>query len=127
VERALALAPQGTVALVVPSPIADLVGYRAVRRVVRKTHTPCEPLLEFGQDAFESVTQPCFALVAEVKKGLRAHEAEPDERPFRLVERQRAGAVAAEVSRPARSRSSRSCPSSRASCSARWGFKRPVA
>ena len=65
VERALRLAPQGTVALVVPSPIADLHGYRAVRRAVRATHTPCEPMLEFGQDAFASVTQPCFALIAE--------------------------------------------------------------
>ncbi|HEX2669696.1 MAG TPA: N-6 DNA methylase, partial [Polyangiaceae bacterium] len=67
VERALRLAPQGTVALVVPSPIADLHGYRWVRRAVRSTHTPCEPMLEFGQDAFASVTQPCFALIAEAR------------------------------------------------------------
>jgi N-6 DNA Methylase len=100
VERALRLAPQGTVALVVPSPIADLHGYRAVRRAVRATHCPREPMLEFGQDAFTSVTQPCFALIAEASLGdapLVAAEA-----PFRLVERQRAGAVAAEVSPPAR-------------------------
>ncbi len=100
VERALQLAPQGTVALVVPSPIADLQGYRAVRRVVRRTHTPCEPMLEFGQDAFESVTQPCFALIAEASTGSTPHEAEASETPFRLAERQRAGAVAAEVTPP---------------------------
>ncbi len=100
VERALRLAPQGTVALLVPSPIADLQGYRAVRRVVRSSHTPCEPMLEFGQDAFESVTQSCFALIAEARTGSAAHEREALETPFRLVERQRAGAVAAEVSPP---------------------------
>ncbi len=98
VERALRLAPQGTVALVVPSPIADLQGYRAVRHVVRSSHTPCEPMLEFGQDAFESVTQPCFALIAEARTGSAARDAE--ERPFRLAERQRAGGAAAEVLPP---------------------------
>jgi hypothetical protein len=100
VERALGLAPQGTVALVVPSPIADLQGYRAVRRVVRRSHTPCEPMLEFGQDAFESVTQPCFALIAEASTGSTPHDAAAGESPFRLAERQRAGAVAAEVTPP---------------------------
>ncbi len=88
VERALRLAPQGTVALVVPSPIADLHGYRAVRRAVRATHTPCEPMLEFGQDAFASVTQPCFALVAEASTGSATPSA-AEEPPFRLAERQR--------------------------------------
>jgi len=99
VERALRLAPQGTVALVVPSPIADLHGYRAVRRAVRATHTPCEPMLEFGQDAFASVTQPCFALIAEVSTGSDPAHAS-DEQPFRLVERQRAAGSAAEVKAP---------------------------
>ena len=99
VERALRLAPQGTVALVVPSPIADLQGYRAVRRAVRSLHTPSEPMLEFGQDAFESVTQPCFALIAEARTG--SVEAEPgSDAPFRLAERQRAGALAVEVHPP---------------------------
>lgn len=99
VERALRLAPQGTVALVVPSPIADLQGYRAVRRAVRATHTPCEPLLEFGQDAFESVTQPCFALIADARTGNERSDAVADA-PFRLSERQRAGGVAAELAAP---------------------------
>ena len=100
VERALQLAPQGRVALLVPSPIADLQGYRAVRRVVRSSHTPCEPMLEFGQDAFESVTQSCFALIAEPRTGDVANTREDPDRPFRLAERQRAGAVAAEVTAP---------------------------
>ncbi len=99
VERALHLAPQGTVALVVPSPIADLQGYRAVRRAVRASHTPCEPMLEFGQDAFESVTQPCFALIADARTGCAALDPTSD-LPFRLAERQRAGAVALEVKPP---------------------------
>jgi len=100
VERALRLAPQGTVALVVPSPIADLHGYRAVRRVVRATHTPSEPMLEFGQDAFASVTQPCFALIAEASTGNDATFV-ADEQPFRLAERQRAAGSAVEVRAPA--------------------------
>ncbi|MEP7049303.1 MAG: N-6 DNA methylase [Pseudomonadota bacterium] len=99
VERALRLAPQGTVALVVPSPIADLDGYRAVRRAVRSGHTPCEPMIEFGQDAFESVTQPCFALIAEARTGSSLPH-ESDAAPFRLAERQRAGGQAAEVAPP---------------------------
>ena len=106
VERALRLAPQGTVALVVPSPIADLHGYRAVRRVVRATHTPCEPMLEFGQDAFTSVTQPCFALIAEASTGSAStpqvdEHINENEQPFRLAERQRATGSAAEVLAPA--------------------------
>jgi N-6 DNA Methylase len=99
VERALRLAPQGTVALVVPSPLADLHGYRAVRRAVRGSHTPCEPMLEFGQDAFLSVTQPCFALIAEASTGT-APPGTLAEQPFRLAERQRAGGLAAEVLPP---------------------------
>jgi hypothetical protein len=99
VERALRIAPQGTVALVVPSPIADLDGYRAVRRAVRAGHTPCEPMLEFGQDAFASVTQPCFALIAEATTGSSASEGAADA-AFSLAERQRAGAEAALVAAP---------------------------
>ncbi|HEY4106993.1 MAG TPA: N-6 DNA methylase [Polyangiaceae bacterium] len=98
VERAARIAPRGTIALVVPSPIADLAGYRAVRRVVRRTHTPCEPMLEFGQDAFASVTQPCFALIAAANPEA-VSEAVTDE-PFRLVERQRAQASAVELTPP---------------------------
>jgi hypothetical protein len=83
VERATQIAPRGVVALVVPSPIADLDGYRAVRRVATSQHRPREPLLEFGQDAFEAVTQPCFALVLDPAEG------EPSDRSWKLMERQR--------------------------------------
>jgi hypothetical protein len=83
VERATQIARSGVIALVVPSPIADLDGYRAVRRVATSRHRPREPLLEFGQDAFEAVTQPCFALVLDPAEG------EAGDRPWKLMERQR--------------------------------------
>lgn len=98
VERALELAPQGLIALLVPSPLADLDGYRAMRRRLFATHEPCEPLLEFGQDAFSFVTQPCFALVARA----RSHPAAPeDARSFVLCERSRLGTEARTVAAPA--------------------------
>jgi methylase of polypeptide subunit release factors len=95
VERAAELAPRGVVALILPSPIADLAGYAPVRRTLAATHTPVEPMLEFGQDAFENVVQPCFALVA-------APGADPagGEREWRLIERQRARVSAEEVAVP---------------------------
>jgi len=95
VERAAELAPHGVVALLVPSPIADLDGYKAVRRTLTASHRPREPLLELGQDAFESVVQPCFVLVAEPDPGAQA-----DDRPWRLAERQRVGGAAEAVRVP---------------------------
>lgn len=101
VECALRMAARGSVALVVPSPIADLQGYRAVRRAVRLAHVPAEPLLEFGQDAFASVTQPCFALIAHARPSGSTPTVDPDpDAPLRLAERQRAGAAALEVAPP---------------------------
>jgi len=53
-------------------------------------------LLELGQDAFESVTQPCFALVAAPRK-----DPEPTpERAFVLTERQRSAGAAAQLQTP---------------------------
>ncbi len=95
VERAAGLAPRGTVALLVPSPLADLDGYRAARRALTARHVVREPLLELGQDAFDSVVQPCFALIADA-----SDSAQSDERPWRLSERQRAAGEAAEVRPP---------------------------
>lgn len=95
VERSAALAPSGTLALLLPSPIADLDGYRAVRRAVTARHVVREPLLEFGQDAFESVVQPCFALVADADP-----EAVESDRAWCLVERQRAASAAEAVRVP---------------------------
>jgi len=96
VELGARLAPRGVVALLVPSPIADLDGYRHVRSVLAKSHAVQEPLLELGQDAFEGVTQPCFALVAAPRQ---TPEPEP-ERPFVLTERRRSVGAAAEVQAP---------------------------
>lgn len=96
VELAARLAPRGVVALLIPSPVADLDGYRFVRRALTESHAVCEPLLELGQDAFESVTQPCFALVA---KPSATPAAEP-ERPFVLSERRRVLQAAAELCTP---------------------------
>ncbi|MCB9581471.1 MAG: N-6 DNA methylase [Polyangiaceae bacterium] len=96
VERAAALAPRGTIALIVPSPLSDLDGYRPVRHVLAESHTPREPLLELGQDAFVGVTQPCIVLIADPGADPRGGD-----RAWRLVERQRSAAQAAEVSVPA--------------------------
>lgn len=96
VELAARLAPRGVIALLIPSPLADLDGYRPVRSALAASHRPCEPLLELGQDAFESVTQPCFALVA-------APRGEPEPVPgraFVLSERTRAAASAVELRTP---------------------------
>jgi hypothetical protein len=96
VELAARLAPRGVVALLIPSPLADLAGYRPVRSVLAASHAPCEPLLELGQDAFESVTQPCFALVAAPRQ---KSEADPG-RSLVLSERTRAASSAAELCTP---------------------------
>lgn len=99
VERAAELAPGGVVSLVLPSPIADLDGYRFARAALCARHAPCEPMLEFGQDAFSEVVQPCFALVAEPRSGALGEPARA-ERPWQLMERARAGAVARAVEPP---------------------------
>lgn len=96
IELAGRLAPQGVVALLIPSPVADLNGYRAVRRALAASHAVQEPLLELGQDAFASVTQPCFALVAAPR---REPAALPD-RAFVLTERRRAAGAAAALRPP---------------------------
>lgn len=96
VELAASLAPRGVVALLIPSPLADLDGYRPVRSALAASHSPCEPLLELGQDAFESVTQPCFALVAAPRE---TSESDPG-RSLVLSERSRAAASAAELCTP---------------------------
>lgn len=100
VERAAELAPAGVVALVVPSPLADLDGYAPARRALASTHAVCEPMLEFGQDAFLEVTQPCFALIAEPCSNEAASGAELG-RPFRLRERARLDSSARTLEVPA--------------------------
>lgn len=95
IERAAALARRGRLALLIPSPVADLDGYRPARAGLTRTHRVREPLLEFGQDAFEQVTQPCFALQAEP-----AANAAMTDGPWPLVERQHSRAKAAAVQVP---------------------------
>ncbi len=96
IERAARLAPRGVVALLVPSPVADLAGYRHVRSALSVGHAVCEPLLELGQDAFESVTQPCFALIAEPRTEL----APASDTAWLLTERARAANVASQLAAP---------------------------
>ena len=95
VERAVRLAPEGVIGLVLPSPVADLDGYAAVRRALTARHEPREPLLEFGQDAFDAVVQPCFALIADPVPPRSGRD-----EPWRLAERQRAGAAARPIAVP---------------------------
>lgn len=64
VERATRIAPRGVLSLLLPSSVSDLTGYQATRETVELAHEVLEPLEEYGQDAFESVVQPCFGLVA---------------------------------------------------------------
>lgn len=99
VERAAELAPKGVVALLVPSPLADLDGYRPTRLALGRSHQVCEPMLEFGQDAFAEVTQPCFALVARPRRPGSDELAEPG-RPFRLIERAHSDGIAKSVEVP---------------------------
>jgi hypothetical protein len=96
VELAARIAPRGVLALLIPSPVADLAGYRHVRRALSSSHAVCEPLLELGQDAFENVTQPCFALVAAP----RTEPSPEPERPFVLDERRSAKSAASAVAAP---------------------------
>ena len=96
VELAARLAPRGVVALLIPSPLADLAGYRHVRSALAESHAVQEPLLELGQDAFASVTQPCFALVAAP----RTSPALEPECAFVLTERRRAAGAASELQTP---------------------------
>lgn len=97
VELAAKLSPRGVVALLMPSPVADLDGYRPARAALSMSHAVVEPLLELGQDAFEGVTQPCFALVALP----RSAPCPTPGRPFVLTERSRAASAASDVSAPA--------------------------
>ena len=85
VERAAALAPHGTVALLLPSSLSDLDGYQNARICFTETHCPDEPLREYGQNAFPGVVQPCFGLVGRA----RTAPGIGSPRPWALVERAR--------------------------------------
>jgi hypothetical protein len=88
VERAVNLAPLGSVSLLLPSSVSDLDGYKSTRACLMDAHRPNEPLPEFGQDAFSGVVQPCFGLIASPRT---CQEPEPT-RAWILQERSRSGA-----------------------------------
>ena len=99
VERAASLAPRGTVALLLPSPVADLDGYRSVRAALTRTHRVRASMTEFGQDAFEGVTQPCFALLADSAEA-RGDIAVASTERWLLSERQRVAGTASTLEIP---------------------------
>ncbi|HEY5958381.1 MAG TPA: N-6 DNA methylase, partial [Polyangiaceae bacterium] len=118
VELAAKLTPRGRIALLVPSPIADLNGYRPMRRALTRTHRPAAELVEYGQDAFEGVVQPCFGLIADA-----ATDAVMNDGPFSLIERSglSVGAVRLEV--PAAITRLASLPRFSPDCFREYGFQ----
>lgn len=95
VELATRLAPSGRVALLLPSPVADLDGYRAVREVATAKHELMLPLPELGGDAFAGVTQPSFGLLLSAKAGATGSGS-----AWRLEERRSRASEASELSLP---------------------------
>ncbi len=57
-------APGGAVGLILPTSVADLDGYRAVREAHDRACAVRGELESFGDGAFEGVFQPCMALVS---------------------------------------------------------------
>jgi len=65
VERSASLLkPGGRLALLVPTPMADLAGYGATREALARVALVDDPLEELGFDQFESVVQPTMILAA---------------------------------------------------------------
>lgn len=95
VELAARLCPRGRLALLVPSPLADLAGYRPMRHTLTRTHRVDPELVEYGQDAFEGVVQPCFCLLADAVTEPTASDA-----PFALTERTSRQAAARALAPP---------------------------
>jgi len=100
VQRATELAPRGVISLLLPSSVADLDGYASCRAALCATHVPAEPLLEYGQDAFPGVVQPCFGLVATPRRAPLATDEERS-RPWVLAERARLRGDARAIGVPA--------------------------
>ncbi len=88
VERAAELAPRGRVALLLPSALSDLDGYRAARAALAETHVVVEPLAELGQDAFSGVVQPSFVLLADARTSSERPPPAEAARAWRLLEKQ---------------------------------------
>ncbi|MCA9639675.1 MAG: N-6 DNA methylase [Polyangiaceae bacterium] len=118
VELATKLAPRGRVALLLPSPVADLDGYRAVREVATAHHRLMLPLPELGSDAFPGVTQPSFGLLLEPDDSATAcGEA------WKLVERQSRASAASELSKPQVLQRLAELPTLPAACFGERGFQ----
>lgn len=120
-QRAAELAPQGVISLLLPSSLSDLDGYRHARGCLRRTHRPDEPLLEYGEDAFPGVVQPCFGLVAIPHHGQLMGV--DDSAPFRLEERAARSGVGAEVAPPEALLRLREGPRLPRECFAELGFQ----
>lgn len=73
VELAVRLST-GRVGLLLPGQVRELAGYGPLRAFVRRNCTVLE-CPEYGEDAFEGVTQPCCALILE--RGASTGGAEP--------------------------------------------------
>lgn len=70
VERSASLLkPDGRLALLVPTPMADLAGYGATREALSLVARVDDPLEELGFDQFESVVQPTMILSATAVAG----------------------------------------------------------
>jgi len=119
-ERAAQLAPHGLVSLLLPSSLSDLDGYRAARAAVAQSHVPHEPLLEYGQDAFSGVVQPCFGLVASPRSDVPPPDAG---RPWRLRERTRHHLGAAHQEVPAALQALASLPKLPPACFGELGLQ----
>lgn len=118
VELATKLAPRGRVALLLPSPVADLDGYRAVREVATARHGLMLPLPELGGDAFPGVTQPSFGLLLDADQN-----AVPRAEAWRLVERDSRASAACELERPQVLRRLADLPTLPAGCFGERGFQ----
>lgn len=80
IERAAQLlAPGGRLALLVPTTVADLDGYRATRAALAERANVDEPIVELGFEQFDGVVQPTMILCATARSE-RSDEPEPHRR-----------------------------------------------
>ncbi len=67
--------PRSRVGLILPTSVADATRYSEVRAAHNEICEPESDLLQFGEDAFNEVFQPCMALVATCRSELRPGDA----------------------------------------------------
>lgn len=80
----LAVRDGGVLALLVPTQMADLGGYRFAREAVTSRLTVEVPLDELGFDQFDGVTEPTVILCARRREGV---DAAPSEAPWPMQEK----------------------------------------